>query len=298
MQLYIIRHCQSENNALWQRTGAEIGRSSDPGLSELGHKQAQRLAEYLKEALTEYGEENSTGYWSAPGGFTHLYCSLMLRSIQTGTYISEALDLPLVGLENIHERVAGHSASARSGIYLRNSETDRNEGLPGPNRDLFLARHPNIILPDSIGAEGWWNRPYEESEEAIHRARDFFNWLEGKHGSTNDRIAIICHGGFMQSLFSVLLNGSLTYENGHSKREIWIKINNGSITRLDFWDEGVRLNYLKRFACHFSSLLSCQLSNFSADGRFFPFPFPGDSKDSPGSKILISTSGAIFCAYF
>jgi broad specificity phosphatase PhoE len=32
MQLYYIRHAQSENNDLWDRTGSDQGRSEDPKL--------------------------------------------------------------------------------------------------------------------------------------------------------------------------------------------------------------------------------------------------------------------------
>ena len=39
MQFYFIRHGQSTNNALWETTRSNKGRSEDPELSELGHLQ-------------------------------------------------------------------------------------------------------------------------------------------------------------------------------------------------------------------------------------------------------------------
>ncbi len=237
MHLFIIRHCQSENNALWRRTGSDNGRSADPVLTDLGHKQAQVLADFLAEPLAEGEVAKPDGTTDTGFGITHLYCSLMLRSVQTGTYIASALDLPLVALEDIHER---------GGIYLKNTETQEPEGLPGPDRDHFQTNHPHLILPDHIGAEGWWNREYEDQEKAMQRAKRFFTWLEEHHGDTEDRVAIVSHGGFIQSLFSILLGATLTYSHGVGERHIWIKSNNGAISRVDFWPEAIRLTYLNR----------------------------------------------------
>jgi len=226
MQLFIIRHCQSENNALWRENGSDDGRFPDPSLTDIGHQQAQILANFLASTS---GTEAF--------GITHLYCSLMRRSVQTATPIAGALDLPLLAHNDIHER---------GGIYLKNPQTEINEGLPGPNRDHFQAHHPHLILPESLGEEGWWNRPYEEREDALPRARRFFTWLEESHGGTDDRVAIISHGGFVQSLFSILLGAAMVFTTTESSRELWIKTNNGSISKVDFWEEAIRFTYLNR----------------------------------------------------
>lgn len=237
MHLYIIRHCQSENNALWRRTGSDHGRSSDPALTPLGHKQAQFLAQYLAEQNKNGKSGPATKAGDQDYGITHLYCSLMLRSIQTGIYISEALGLPLLGHAEIHER---------GGIYLKNPYTLENEGLPGPDRSHFQAHHPQLVLPETLGNEGWWNRDYEELEVALQRARRFLIWLEKKHGDKQDRVAIISHGGFIQALFAELLGASFIFENDGLERQIWIRINNGSLCRIEFWPDGIRLAYLNR----------------------------------------------------
>lgn len=166
MELYLIRHCQSENNALWTRTGSGNGRSEDPLLTDLGHLQAQQLAKFLAQPYqldghsTQSEINNHNGYC-----FTHLYCSLMRRSIQTATYIAEALDMPLVALDNVHER---------GGIYLRDPETGLNEGLPGFTRAYFETEYPHVEWPDSLGADGWWGRPYEDRDAARLRAQFFW----------------------------------------------------------------------------------------------------------------------------
>jgi 2,3-bisphosphoglycerate-dependent phosphoglycerate mutase len=238
MQLYLIRHCQSENNALWYRTGSGDGRSSDPPLTELGHQQAQYLAQYIAGSSSAEPQTQNSFLDSHGFKITHLYCSLMRRSIETGLYIARQLDLPLVAHADIHER---------GGIYLKNPQTSENEGLPGPNREYFSQHFPSLILPDSVGADGWWNRPYEPRDAAVSRAESVIHWLLSTHDGTDDHVAMVIHGGFIQSLFSALFRMPLLEEAFGNGREVWIKANNGSIIRIDFFDETVRLTYQNRF---------------------------------------------------
>ncbi|MDX1415058.1 MAG: histidine phosphatase family protein [Candidatus Promineifilaceae bacterium] len=237
MQLFIIRHCESENNALWKRTGSDNGRFSDPALTTVGQQQAQVLADFLSRASAQKAENSSAGMEFDNFNFTHLYCSLMRRSVQTGTPIAKALNLPLVAHYDIHER---------GGIYLKDPQTEVNEGLPGPNRAHFEQHHPELILPESLGEKGWWNRSYEDTDQALERARVFLRWLENEHGGGEDRVAIITHGGFIQSLIAVLLGADLLYVEVKPEREIWIKSNNGSISRVDFWSDFIRVSYVNR----------------------------------------------------
>jgi broad specificity phosphatase PhoE len=162
----------------------------------------------------------------------------MRRSIETGLYIARQLDLPLVAHADIHER---------GGIYLKNPQTSENEGLPGPNREYFSQHFPSVILPDSVGADGWWNRPYEPRDAAVSRAESVIHWLLSTHDGTDDHVAMVIHGGFIQSLFSALFRMPLLEEASGNDREVWIKANNGSIIRIDFFEETVRLTYQNRF---------------------------------------------------
>ena len=234
MQLYIIRHCQSENNALWQRTGSGDGRVADPELTDLGKLQAEHLAQYIAGSKCDDTDPQQSPLDRCGIDITHLYCSLMSRSIETGLYIAEILGLPLTAREDIHER---------GGIYLEDSQTNENNGLAGPNREYFQLHYPAVTLPDTLGAEGWWNRPYEDRNAALSRAKSFLGWLLAAHDGTDDRVAIIIHGGFIQSLFCVLFETPRLGTNLGINRDIWIKANNGSVTRLDFFDEVVRLAY-------------------------------------------------------
>jgi 2,3-bisphosphoglycerate-dependent phosphoglycerate mutase len=246
MRFYFIRHAQSENNLLWERTGSSKGRSADPGLTAVGRQQAHLLAEYLRgpeqppvaqaceaQARVPRGRDyqNVTGF-----GLTHLYTSLMVRAVATGAIVAPALGLPLVTWVDAHES---------GGIYRKDEQTDGRIGQPGHNRAYFEAHYPDLVLPDSLGKAGWWNRPYEEREQRPARAQRFLRELLERHGHTDDRVAVISHGGYYNHLLAVLLN--LPEPEG-----VWFAMNNAAITRMDFNDrdpEGadrVALVYMNR----------------------------------------------------
>ncbi len=235
MRLYLIRHCESENNALWARTGAGDGRSADPLLTPLGEKQALILAGFLAANLEPSSASHTGGPLRDGFGITHLYTSLMQRAIQTGEPIARAIHLPLVAWPEIHER---------GGIYLDHPQTGEPQGLSGPGRPFFVENYPILQLPDSLGSQGWWGRPYEEKDAAFERALRVLQMLKERHGGTEDRVAFITHGGFTQSLFQALFgfssNGSMLFDD----YLIWIKMNNASITRIDMIDDLIRLSYL------------------------------------------------------
>lgn len=230
MQLYFIRHGQSTNNELWERTGTSRERSEDPELTETGRRQAAVLAQCLGrapslEVTPQFDNQNIGGF-----GITHVYCSLMVRAVATGIVISKALDLPLVAWEGIHEG---------GGIYLDDAETGDKIGRPGRNRAYFEEHFPHLILPHSMDGDGWWNRPYEEREQRYVRARCFLDDLATRHGGTEDRVAIVSHAGFYNYLLRELLG--LPQESGYS-----FSLNNSAITRIDFRPENVGLVYLNR----------------------------------------------------
>jgi len=227
MQLYFIRHGQSENNALWMSTGSAKGRSEDPGLTEVGRQQAEFLAQFLRRDVVANGRDiqNVAGF-----GITHLYTSLMVRAVDTGTIIARTLDLPLVAWEDLHEY---------GGIHLRDEQTDERIGLPGRNRAYFEEHYPDLVLPDSLGEEGWWNRPFEEPELRLPRAKRFLRDLMEKHGHTDDRVAVVSHGGFFNYLLAAILD--MPGREGYR-----FVMNNAAISRIDFRDEDTWLVYLNR----------------------------------------------------
>lgn len=231
MELYFIRHGQSANNALWSRTGTNTGRSEDPELTELGWEQARRVAHFLGHngafgrAADPTDAKNVNGF-----GITHLYCSPMQRAVDTGICIAQVLNLPLQVWKDIHEV---------GGIFLDGPEPDQRTGRPGKSRAFFMARYPGLILPDSLGEEGWWNRPWESREERPGRAARFLAELLERHGSGDDRVAIVSHGGFYMHLMAVLL------ELPH-REKYGFDMNNAAISRIRFEPDRTWILYMNR----------------------------------------------------
>ena len=96
MRLYLIRHGQSVNNALYEQ-GLERDRHFDPDLTEIGHEQARRVAQYLAES------NDMPGRLSEPFKLSHLYCSAMTRAMQTAQPIAAALNIQPEVWVDVHE---------------------------------------------------------------------------------------------------------------------------------------------------------------------------------------------------
>lgn len=232
MQLYFIRHGQSQNNALWEQTQDVNSFIVDPELTEIGHRQADLLATFLSQSQPKHGDpkwdpQNLTGF-----GITHLYTSLMLRAVQTGNAISKRLGLPLKAWIDLHER---------GGLVLDELPHEDPVGYPGPNRQFFETHHPHLVLPDELGQEGWWNRPWENQVQRRERAARVAAELLKRHGDSDDRVAIVSHGGFYIHLISALFGFS--DESGW-----WFLMNNTSISRIDFFSQEIQLIYHNRVA--------------------------------------------------
>ena len=207
MTLYLIRHAQSANNALYDRTGASLGRVEDPELTPLGVRQAETLADYLA-ARRGNGDEFR---------FTHLYSSLMVRAAATATAISRGCELPVVAWPEVHERM---------GMFLDDEHTGERIGRPGKTRSYFEHHYPDLVLPDSLNEHGWWNRSAETEAQWKQRALDFLDELRRRHGDTDDRVAVVTHGGFYHEVILAL--------SGASQSEgIWFTMHNTGITRID-----------------------------------------------------------------
>ncbi len=224
MRLYFVRHAQSGNNALWQNNGTHTGRSEDPELTELGQQQTQALATHLKNNNDPL-EKNIT---AAPGNhplatngynISHLYCSPMLRAIETAMAASNAINIAPVVWEDWHET---------GGIWLE--ENGVRVGKPGKSREYLEQRFPNIVLPEHYGETGWWSREYEEEPAAFRRAKKVWQELLARHGQTNDRVMVVSHGHFFGLLMAAIFN----LVPGEQR----FMLHNTGLCRIDYKDAG------------------------------------------------------------
>ena len=202
----------------------------DPPITELGQQQAKILAQHLATGSTQdlfpgavldtARARERKGY-----GITSLFCSPMLRSLQTADPIMEALGLiPQVWVD-IHER---------GGMFLDYGEGRGSVGYPGMTRSEILAKYPDYQLPPGITEEGWWNRDREDLPTASGRAIRVAEELVAM-SDTEDRVAIISHGTFLNILFKALLDqlpGNHIYYRHNNTGISRISIQKGSMTEV------------------------------------------------------------------
>lgn len=236
MQIYFIRHAQSENNHLYDIGGPVDGRSEDPDLTPKGEKQLEALRKFFSPSVdlpinkldTEKDPQNRLGF-----RFSHLYASPMIRAVKTGWAVASLFNLPLQLWIDIHET---------GGIFLDNKDEDPII-LPGKNSNYFTKTFPGILLDEGITYQGWWNKPIETREERPTRAKRVWDRILSTH-MPDDSIALFSHGGFYNHLLTAVL-GLYPLETDYVKEKFFFELNNTGITRIDvdFEKEKVRILY-------------------------------------------------------
>jgi 2,3-bisphosphoglycerate-dependent phosphoglycerate mutase len=230
LKIYFIRHGQSTNNVVYEDE-SKIDyfdlRKPDPDLTAVGEEQARIVADYLNQPYTEDGFDphNRNGF-----GLTHLYCSLMIRAVKTGNAISKATGLPLVAWPEIHETGGVFDVEKKAGepVFI---------GQPGLGRSFFKSEFPNLVIPDDLPEEGWWNREIEPRENYRKRGRKVVNELLKRHGGSDHRVGLVLHGG----IFTKMLTAIFEVQTDHH----WFLMNNCAISRVDVRDDGhVMLAYM------------------------------------------------------
>jgi 2,3-bisphosphoglycerate-dependent phosphoglycerate mutase len=198
MELYIIRHGQSTNNAL----GEDItNRVMDAPLTDLGHQQAQLVAQHLAGA--DYAE-TAFSHYPQQGhredyGITRMYCSAMHRALQTAQPIARALNLKPEVWVDIHEH---------GGIYMEETE-GRYKGYPGLTRAEVTDQFADYVLPDDLTPQGWWNKDIEslhDLHERAHRVAVKLRQWSKDPVMTQERVALVTHGMFIDCLIKALLD--------------------------------------------------------------------------------------------
>lgn len=215
MELYLIRHGQSTNNE------GKLPRIADPPLTDIGVKQARWVGESLKDE-----------------GITRLYCSPMLRTLQTAQMVSDSLGLPPHVFVGLHEW-GGISEARGDGTAVQ---------LPGLNRAGMREVCPDVVLPDDVTDQGWWfNEGFAGDIEGMcqlshENGLAFIAHLEGHHGNTDERVAAVSHGGSGGSLMSAFFG--LPPDAGYSR----FTQNNTGVSKLSFTSERRQLQCLNRIS--------------------------------------------------
>ena len=219
MHLYLVRHGQSLNNTLPDGQG----RVADPPLTESGERQAPLVAQHLANGSAK--DPYCDGGPTAGFGITRLFTSAHLRCLQTSAPIAEALDMDPEVWVDVHEEC---------GIWMDGQAT-----MPGMTRSEIAEQFPRVLIPDEIGEAGWWNRPRETEAEWVARADRVADQLWEQYADTDERLAIVAHGGFIKDLVSALIAG------GPLSRAL-ISCRNTSITSFSFSGGELVVGYLNR----------------------------------------------------
>lgn len=230
MELFIIRHGQSQNNVV-----DESQRTIDPLLTDLGRQQADKLAAFLstrRDVEFNAGSGFSSSGDSSSFGITHLYCSAMHRALQTASPLARALGIhPEVWID-VHEQ---------GGMYL--SENGVATGYPGKTRREILGEFPDYVLPETVTDAGWYDamRGYEEMHTSAGRAIKVAMELKRRAaGEFKDaRVAVVTHGTFIDLMLKAF-TGQLP------NRQFYFTHYNTAITRIDFRGEHMLIRYVNR----------------------------------------------------
>jgi 2,3-bisphosphoglycerate-dependent phosphoglycerate mutase len=214
IQLILIRHAQSANNAL-----PESQRVPDPGLTELGYYQADALADFLQ---------------SRPP--THLYCSAFRRALETTRPIVKKLQITPEVRWDLFEQGGCYEG------YL----PGQTKPYAGMGRTQIQASFGDWTIDSKIHDDGWYHgHPLESDEMAIARADRVAYWFTHEivpdmlERSLPSRIACVIHADFkvllLQSLMKFATRDSRAKFDSFNRlgQEPW----NTSITELD-WRAG------------------------------------------------------------
>jgi broad specificity phosphatase PhoE len=170
----LIRHGQSLNNAL-----PDSQRVDDPGLTDLGKRQAEHL-----------------GCWQPELPVQHLFCSPFLRSLET--------TVPLAAQTGILPAIRA-DLFEQGGCYAGNSSVGKKP-RPGMGSEKLAERFPEWEVDPRIAPEGWWHgRQYESHEEATARAQQVKQWLEQEVAQQSQHAALVIHADFKERLLEAIM---------------------------------------------------------------------------------------------
>lgn len=177
MELYLVRHAESENNAL-----PTYQRVPDPDLTAVGRLQAQHLS-----------------HWLTSLKWDHFITSPFRRTIKT--------TLPVMQY-NAGKVEIWHEVFERGGCFSGYHEGNF-AGQPGMGRSelvrLLGREAERCLIAESIDEAGWWNQPHRESDqEAWQRALQINQKLVQRY-QRNEVVVMLIHADLKRLMLADML---------------------------------------------------------------------------------------------
>jgi 2,3-bisphosphoglycerate-dependent phosphoglycerate mutase len=207
MQLYLIRHAESENNArpAYQRV-------EDPSITPVGRLQAEALAQWTRSMKIDV-----------------LVTSPFRRSLQTSRMVSE--------VSQPGEAMIWHDVFERGGCYLGYGNTNI-QGRPGLGRSSIQTELPIAKIDDSITEAGWWaGKGKETDEETEHRAGAVIRRFVETFGPSGTSVIAVLHADFIRTMLAQMLHPT-------ADANLFGPLRNTGITKVDFDGQRWRLDWL------------------------------------------------------
>jgi 2,3-bisphosphoglycerate-dependent phosphoglycerate mutase len=208
MQLYLIRHAESENNARPTRQRVE-----DPGVTALGKRQAERLAEWMATLKVDV-----------------MVTSPFLRTLQTAQAVMHRTEYRLDIWHDVFER----------GGCFRGYDETTYVGAMGMGREAILRvmNHHAVrcVLDERIGDAGWWGgKDRETDDQARLRAKQICDRLVHQFRN-NEVVALLIHADLKRLMLAEMLSGIVDITRLGPIRNV-------GITKLNWGGENWQLDY-------------------------------------------------------
>ena len=115
----------------------------------------------------------------------------------------------------------------------------------GVNPEFISTHYPDLTLAKPIDEKGWWRGGKEDSSQPLKRAQGVLNCIKERHLGSDDRVAVVTHGGFTNYLLRAMLQIS-PEEPDNRKLDYRLIYNNCAISRFDFVDNRIMMVYHNR----------------------------------------------------
>jgi len=199
MQLYLIRHAESQNNAM-----SPHERIEDPPITDAGKQQAEFLSA-----------------WTRTLAIDTLITSPFRRALETTREILAAVP------QRVH---VWHDIFERGGCY-RGYFPEEKQGAMGMGPAEIRSALNNdgtCTIDDTISKDGWWggNVP-ETDDQAAQRAGVVAARLQATFGDSGKTIVAVTHADFKRLLLRAMLPGVVDPDRLGPVR-------NTGITKVDF----------------------------------------------------------------